>query len=211
MATIRYLLSTYWENFMHLAWIYAKLSFIEDTHHRWPGAHQWHRVHITFHSSNQTYIFPNYSFSVEQTNNIVSLTIFRFILNISVKQTKFQYKGGSISNRNLTIPHSIDIYDSGQSKAIHPSFDLLLLTSTEFEKAYRQRFTSLRRYILAFSIETWILQRCLRRHSEVSTISTSLFTISTLSNNDVIHGYLGNSLPIRKYSCSLPSGHDSGV
>ena len=64
MATIHYLPSTYWENFMHLAWIYAKLSFIEDTHHRWPGARQWRHLRITFHSSNQTYyIFPNNSFS----------------------------------------------------------------------------------------------------------------------------------------------------
>ena len=54
MATIRYLPSTYWENFMHLARIYAMLSFIElDTHHRWPGARQWRHVRITFHSSNQ--------------------------------------------------------------------------------------------------------------------------------------------------------------
>ena len=42
-------------------------------------------------------------FQVEQTNNIVALAVFTFILNISVEQTKFQYKGGSISNRNLTI------------------------------------------------------------------------------------------------------------
>ena len=42
-------------------------------------------------------------FQVEQTNNIVTLVVFMFILNISVEQTKFQYNGGSISNRNLTI------------------------------------------------------------------------------------------------------------
>ena len=56
-------------------------------------------------------------FQVEQTN----ITIFMFILNISVEQTKLQYNGGSISNRNLTITLSIDIYDSGPRKAIHPS------------------------------------------------------------------------------------------
>ena len=37
-------------------------------------------------------------FQVEQTNNIVALAVFMFILNISVEQTKFQYNGGSISN-----------------------------------------------------------------------------------------------------------------
>ena len=52
---------------MHLAWIYTMLSFIEDTHVRWPGARQWRYVRIMFHSSNQTYyIFPNYSFSTNQ-------------------------------------------------------------------------------------------------------------------------------------------------
>ena len=76
---------------MHLAWNYAKLSFIEDTHHRWPGARQWRHVSITFHSSNQIIIFSRIiCFQVEQTNNIVVLIVFIFILNISVEQTKFQ-------------------------------------------------------------------------------------------------------------------------
>ena len=64
-------------------------------------------------------------FQVEQTKfNIVALTVFMFILNISVEPTKFQCNGGSISNRNLTITLSIDIYDSGQCKVIHLSSDL---------------------------------------------------------------------------------------
>ena len=63
-------------------------------------------------------------FWVEQTNNIVALAVFMFILNISVEQTKFQYNRGSISNRNLTIALSTDNYDSGQCKVIHPSSDL---------------------------------------------------------------------------------------
>ena len=49
---------------------------------------------------------------------------FYVYLNISVEQTKFQYYRGSISNRNLTITLSIDIYDSGLCKVIHPSSDL---------------------------------------------------------------------------------------
>ena len=66
-----------------------------------------------------------FRFQVEQTKfNIVALAVFIFILNISVKQTKFQYNGDTISNRNLTITHSIDIYDSGQCKVIHQSSDL---------------------------------------------------------------------------------------
>ena len=47
-------------------------------------------------------------FQIEQTNNIVALTVLIFILNISVEQTKFQYNGDTISNRNLTITLSIE-------------------------------------------------------------------------------------------------------
>ena len=46
-------------------------------------------------------------FQVEQTNNIVALAVFMFILIMSVEQTKFQYNGGYISNRNLTITLSV--------------------------------------------------------------------------------------------------------
>ena len=63
-------------------------------------------------------------FQVEQTNNMIAPAVFMFILNILVEQTKFQYNGGSISNRNLTITLSIAIYDSGQCKVIHASSDL---------------------------------------------------------------------------------------
>ena len=63
-------------------------------------------------------------FQVEQTNNMIALAVFMFVLNILVEQTKLQYNGGSISNRNLTITLSIAIYESGQGKVIHPSSDL---------------------------------------------------------------------------------------
>ena len=62
-------------------------------------------------------------FQVEKTNNIVALAVFMLILNISVDKTKFQYNGGCIWNRNLTITLSIDIFDSGQCKVIHTSSD----------------------------------------------------------------------------------------
>ena len=75
-------------------------------------------------------------FQVEQTNNIVALAVFVFILNISVKQTKFQYNGGSISNTNLTITLSIDIYDSGQCKVIHPCSDLHIFWHPRNSKKY---------------------------------------------------------------------------
>ena len=63
-------------------------------------------------------------FQVEQSNSIVVFAVFMFILNISVEQTKFECSGGSVSNRNLTTTLSIDIYDSGQCKAIHQNSDL---------------------------------------------------------------------------------------
>ena len=75
-------------------------------------------------------------FQVEQTNKIVALAIFMFILNISVEQIKFQYNGGSISNRNFTITLSIDIYDSGQCKIIHPSSDLHVFWHPRNSKKY---------------------------------------------------------------------------
>ena len=77
-----------------------------------------------------------FRFQVEQTNNIVALAIFMFILNISVKQTKFQCNGGSIPNRNLTTTLSIDIYDSGQCKVIHPSSDLHVFWHPRNSKKY---------------------------------------------------------------------------
>ena len=75
-------------------------------------------------------------FHVEQTNNMIALAVFMFILNILVKQTKLQYNGGSISNRNLTITLSIAIYDSGQCKVIHPSSDLHVFWHPRDSKKY---------------------------------------------------------------------------
>ena len=90
-------------------------------------------------------------FQVEQTNNIVALAVFMFILNILVEQTKFQYNGSSISNRNLTITLSINIYYSGKCKVIHPSNDLHVFGHPRKKYMYIvHRFTSLRRYIWHF-------------------------------------------------------------
>ena len=58
------------------------------------------------------------------------------ILNISVEQTKFQYNRGSISNKNLTITLSIDIYDSGQCKVIQPSSHLHIFWHPRNSKKY---------------------------------------------------------------------------
>ena len=75
-------------------------------------------------------------FQVEQTNNIFALADVMFILNILVEQTKFQYNGDSISNRNLTITLSNDIYDSGKCKVIHPGSDLYAYLHPRNSKKY---------------------------------------------------------------------------
>ena len=123
-------------------------------------------------------------FQVEQTNNIVALVLFICILNISVEQTKLQYNGGSISNRNLTITLSIEIYDSAQCKVIQTSSDLhVLWHPRNSKKIYVHQFTSLRRYIWRFLSKI----ECCNDVSEGILKTLPLFTISTLSNNDVIH------------------------
>ena len=71
MATIGYLLSTYWENFMHLAWIYAKLSFLEiptiaDPAHVSDVMYVLHFIQVTKPIISSQII----CFQVEQTNNI---------------------------------------------------------------------------------------------------------------------------------------------
>ena len=128
-------------------------------------------------------------FQVEQTNNIVALAVFMFILNILVKQTKFQCNRGFLSNRNFTIALSIDISDSGQCKVIHPSSDLHVFCYTEFEKWYVHRFTSLRRYIWHFLSKI----KCFRFVSEGILKFLHHLTVSTLSIMTSFMGCLGTS------------------
>ena len=120
-------------------------------------------------------------FQVEQTNNTVALAVLMFILDIS------QYNGGSISRRTLTITLSTDIYDSEQYSHSPKLWFTRLLTSTEFEKVSVHWFTSLRRYIWHFLSKN----ECCNIVSDRILKFSPLFTMSTLSNNDVIHWVLG--------------------
>ena len=91
-------------------------------------------------------------FQVEQTNNFVTLAIFIFILNISVEQTKFDYNGGCISNRNLTIVLSIDI-DRSNVKSFTQA---LTYTSSDIHgirESIRSPIHVFKKIYLAFSIE----------------------------------------------------------
>ena len=125
------------------SYLLSKISTITDPAHI-------SDVRITFHSSNKPIVYSwIIHFQVEQTNNIIALTVFfLFILNISVEQTKFHYNGGSISNRSLTITLSTFMTVNN----VKPFTQALtrLRTSTEFEKVYVHQFTSLRRYIWHF-------------------------------------------------------------
>ena len=114
----------------------------------------------------------------KQNNKRVVFVFFMIILNISVERTEFIFNGGSISRRNLTIAPFIGIYDSKQYKVIHPSSDLHVIWHSKNLKNYLNTDSRLKEGMsvcLAFSIENCLLQRC-------------LFSISTLSNNGVIHG-----------------------
>ena len=110
-------------------------------------------------------------FQVEDTNIIVALAVFMFILNVSVEQTKFRYcnNGGSIYNRNLTINLSIDIYGSRQCKAIHQARTYTSSDSHGIRKSIYTPIDVFEKICLEFSIENCVLQRCLRRNSEVFT------------------------------------------
>ena len=123
-------------------------------------------------------------FQVEQTNNRVALAVFMFILNILVEQTEFQCNRGSISRRYLTITLSIDINDSGQRKVIRPSSDMCSYIHGIRNSTSVHRFTFLRRYLWRILSKT----ECCNIVSEGILKVLLLFTISTLSNNDVIHG-----------------------
>ena len=110
-----------------------------------------------------------------------------FILNILVEQTKFQYNEGSISNRNLTNTLSVDIYGSGQCKVIHLSS--LTYTSSDIHGIRKSICTPIhvfKKIYLAFSIE---IEHCNVVSEGILKLQLSM--ISTLSNNDVIHGVPG--------------------
>ena len=128
-------------------------------------------------------------FQVEHTNNIVALTVFMFIQNVSVEQTKFQYNKAPFQTETWPSFSQLTFITVDNVKSFTQALTYLthLLTATEFEKVYVHRFTSLGRYIWHFLSKNWMLQRCLRSNSDV----LPLFTISTLSNNDVIHGVPG--------------------
>ena len=108
-------------------------------------------------------------FQIEQTNNIVALAVFMFILNISVEQTKFQYNGSSISKETWPSPSQLTFMTVDNVKSFTQA---LTYTSSDIHGTRQSICTPIhvfKKIYLAYSIENWMLQRCLRRNSKVFT------------------------------------------
>ena len=89
-------------------------------------------------------------FQVEPTNNIVVLAVFMFMPNILVKKLNFNTTEAPFQTETWPSPSQLT-FMTVDNVIIHPSSDLYCrLTSTEFEKVYVHRFTSLRRYVGRF-------------------------------------------------------------
>ena len=71
---------------MYSTWICVKLCLVEDTHDRCPGARQWRRVRIAFHSAVIPLMSSQISRSeVYETGAGFALYACRFILNILIQ------------------------------------------------------------------------------------------------------------------------------
>ena len=86
-------------------------------------------------------------FQVKQTNNIVAPAVFIFILNILVEQINFNTKEAIFQTETWPSPSQLTFMTVVNVKSFPKLWLTRLLTSTEFEKVYVHRFTSLRRYI----------------------------------------------------------------
>ena len=131
------------------SYLLLKIPYIADLAHVSDVMYVLHFIQVTKPIISSRII----RFQVEQTNNIVALAVCMFILNILVEQTKFEYNGGPISNRDLTITLSTvttDIYDSGQCKVIHPISDLHVFWHSWNSKKYM--YTNSRPYEDIFGV-----------------------------------------------------------
>ena len=114
-----------------------------------------------------------------------------FILNILVEQTKFQYNGGSISNRNLTINASPSQLTFMTLDNVKSFTQALTHTSSEIHGIRKSICTPIhvfKKIYFAFFLSKI---ECCNVVSEGILKFLLLFVISTLSNNDVIHGVPG--------------------
>ena len=184
MTTISNLPPTYWENFTHLATIlYCKHP---------PSLSQCTSVtscpcYVSLKQPNLLYL-PEF-FILKLKKPVTELrTLFLCLfwifwlnkLNLSATETPFQEETWP-SPSQLTFLTVNNVRSFTQALTYMPS------GSHRIGKIIWTLIHNFKKLFLEFSIKNWILQRCLRRNSEFLL----LFTISTLSNNDIIHGVSG--------------------
>ena len=108
-------------------------------------------------------------FQVEQTNNIVALAVLCLFwtfwsnnLNVNTTETTFQTETWP-SPSHLTFMTVVNVKSFTQT---------LTYTSSDIHEIRKSRCTPIhvfKKICLAFSIDNWMYQRCLRRNSEVFT------------------------------------------
>ena len=104
MTTTSYLFSFNLKNFMSSAWVCVQLRLVEDTHCRCPGARQWRRIYIAFHSVIPL-VFPNQSLQ-SLRNWCWSCTLCLSVYSEHLTRTNYICIEDSISRRDMvpTLP-----------------------------------------------------------------------------------------------------------
>ena len=108
-------------------------------------------------------------FQIEQTNNIVALAVFMFILNILVNKLNFNTMAAPFQTETWPSPSQLTFMTADNVKSFTQA---LTYTSSDIHGTRQRKCTpihDLKKIYSAYSIENWMLQRCLRRNSEVFT------------------------------------------
>ena len=165
MTTIRYRPPS----FMHLAWIYATFSCIEDIHHL-----------------PELFIFKFKKLLTELQSMFLCL-FWTFRSNKPNLQRRLHFK--------KKFDHHPLSWHVWQLNSIRTFTQALTYTSSGIHvirnKIFQHQCMTLGRYDWWFISKNWLLQRHLKKHSEDFNYLFSM--ISTLSNNDVINGVSGYS------------------
>ena len=110
-------------------------------------------------------------FQVEQTNNIVALAVFFLCLFWTFRSNKLNFytTEAPFQTETWPSPFQLTFMTVGNVK---PFTQALTYTSFNIHGIRKRTCTPIhvfKKIYLAFSIENWMLQRCLRRNSEVFT------------------------------------------
>ena len=144
------------------------MNLCEVIHHRWPGARQWRHVRITSFIQVTKPIIASriIRFQAEQINNMIALAVFMFILNILVEQTKLLTTEAPFQTGTWPSASQLPFRTVGNVKSFTQA---LTYTSSDIHGIRKSICTPIqvfKKIYLAFSIENWMLQSCLRRNSE---------------------------------------------